>query len=152
MTDIRVRVDSEDADRRLRQLALGLSDLRSFWPKVVPLFIGWMREQFDSQGGFGSGGWAALAPSTVLLKSLAGLRPQILQATGAMKSAASRPTRSVTARSLTLTIDDPKIGFHQTGTTSMPARPVIFSELPGQAEGELKDAATDYVQDLLRRF
>ena len=152
MADIRVRVDSDDAERRIRQLALGLSDLRSFWPKVVPLAIGWFREQFESEGRFGSDGWAALAPSTVLYKSLAGLRPQILQATGAMKQAASSPSRQVTARSLTLTIDDPKIGWHQQGTSTMPARPVIFSDLPGQAERELREAATEYVEDLLRRF
>jgi len=152
VTDIRIRVDSDDADRQLKQLALFLSDLRSFWPKVVPLFIGWMRQQFDTQGGFGGQPWAPLAFSTTQRKAALGLRPQILQATGAMKDAASRPGRRATARSLTLTIEDPKVGFHQEGTDRMPARPLIFERLPIQAEFELKDAATEYVTDLLRRL
>jgi hypothetical protein len=152
VADIRIHVDDADADRRLRQIVTGLSDLRSFWPKVVPLFIGWMRLQFASEGRFGSGGWSPLAPSTVLFKSLTGLRPQILQATGAMLGAASRPSRIVTPRSLTLTIHDEKIGFHQTGTSRMPARPLIFERVPIIAERELEHAATEYVEDLLRRF
>lgn len=152
MADIRVRVDSEDAERQLKQLALHLSDLRNFWPLVVPLFVGWMRQQFSTEGGFGSGGWAPLAASTSERKAMLGLRPQILQATGAMKDAASRPRREANARSLTLTIEDPKLGYHQTGTGRMPARPLIFENLPGAAERELKDAAEDYVRDLLNRF
>jgi hypothetical protein len=152
MTDVRITVHAEDAERQIRFLALGLSDLRSFWPKVVPLFISWMREQFDSQGGFGGQGWAPLAFSTVQRKAALGLRPQILQATGAMKGAASRPSRSVTSRSLTLTIDSPYAGFHQEGTSKMPARPLIFEDLPGPAERDLEEAAEDYVQDLLRRL
>ncbi|HLE98976.1 MAG TPA: hypothetical protein VI540_03690 [Gaiellaceae bacterium] len=152
MTDIRIRVDSDDADRDLARLALFLTDLRSFWPKVVPLFVGWMRQQFETEGSFGSGGWAPLAFSTVDRKARLGLRPQILQATGAMKQAASRPSRRATAKSLTLQIDDPKLQHHQSGTASMPARPLIFERLPLQAEHELGEAAEDYVRDLLRRL
>lgn len=152
MTEIRVSVDSDDAERQLRQLALFLSDLRSFWPKVVPLATSWFRRQFDTEGGFGGQGWAPLAFSTVQRKAALGLRPQILQATGAMKQAASRPSRTATARSLTLTINDPKLGYHQEGTSRMPARPLIFDRLPAQAEAELEDAAREYVTDLLSRF
>ena len=152
MPEIRVRVDSEDAERRIRQLAVGLSDLRSFWPKVVPLAIGWFREQFDTEGRFGSGGWAPLAFSTVERKARLGLRPQILQATGELKGAASRPTRHATARSLTLTIESDYAGFHQTGGANLPARPLIFERLPVQAEAELRREAEGYVRDLLRRL
>jgi hypothetical protein len=152
VTNIRIRVDADDADRKLSQLALFLSDLRGFWPKVVPLFVGWMRNQFETEGAFGGEAWSPLAASTVRSKGLRGLRPEILQATGAMRSAASNPSRTVTPRSLTLTISDPKIGFHQTGTDRMPARPVIFENLPFAAERELQAAASDYVRDLLSRF
>ncbi|HLB03858.1 MAG TPA: hypothetical protein VJK66_02460 [Gaiellaceae bacterium] len=152
MTDIRIRLDSDAADRQLAQLALFLSDLRSFWPKVVPLFVLWMEQQFSSEGAFAGAPWAPLAFSTRQRKARLGLRPQILQATGAMKQAASRPTRQVTPRSLTLTIEDPKLGFHQAGTPQMPARPLIFDRLPAAAEAELREAAADYVADLLRRL
>lgn len=40
------------------------------------------RKQFDSQGGYGSGGWEPLAPSTVRTKARRGLDPRILRATG----------------------------------------------------------------------
>lgn len=152
MGDVRVTVDSADADRQLQRLVLFLSDLRSFWPKVVPLFVGWMGRQFDTEGSFAGARWAPLAPSTVDRKARLGLRPQILQATGALRGAASRPSRKATPRSLTLTITDPKLPFHQEGTSRMPARPLIFDRLPAEAERELEDAARDYVQDLIRRL
>jgi hypothetical protein len=153
MADVRITVvGDDDAERRIMRLALMLNDLRSFWPKVVPLFVGWMRRQFDSEGGFGGAPWSPLAFSTVARKAALGLRPNILQATGAMKDAASRPSRIATARSLTLMISDPKLGYHQDGTDRMPARPLIFERLPGGARNELEDAAADYVSDLLRRF
>lgn len=152
MTDLRIRVDRDDADRDLQKLALFLTDLRSFWPKLVPLFVGWMRRQFDTEGGFGGQRWAPLAFSTVQYKAGRGLRPNILQATGAMKQAASRPSRTATPRSLTLTISDPKLGFHQEGTSRMPARPLIFDRLPVVAQLEVEQAATEYVDDLLRRL
>lgn len=152
MTSIRITVDSEDAERQLRQLALFLSDLRSFWPRVVPLFSSWMRRQFDTEGGFGGQGWAPLAFSTVQRKQALGLRSNILQATGRLKQDASRPSRTATARSLTLTINSPYLSYHQAGTSRMPARPLIFYRLPAQAEAELEDAAREYVTDLLRRL
>ena len=152
MTDVRIRVDSADAERKLQQLALHLSDLRNFWPLVVPIATGWWKRQFDTEGGFGSGGWAPLAFSTVARKARLGLRPQILQATGALKGAASRPSRHATARSLTLTIESEYAGFHQTGGANLPARPLIFESLPIAAERELQDAAEGYVRDLLSRF
>jgi hypothetical protein len=71
---------------------------------------------------------------------------------GRMKQAASRPTRRATARSLTLTIEDEKAGFRQTGGENLPARPLIFERLPASAECELEDAADEYVRDLLGRF
>lgn len=152
MTDIRIKIDSADAERDLQRLALFLSDLRSLWPKVVPLFVGWMRQQFETEGAFGGAPWAPLAFSTTQRKAGLGLRPQILQATGAMKDAASRPSRRVTARSLTLTITDPKLQYHQSGTPNMPARPLVFETLPIGAQRELEGAATEYVEDLLRRL
>lgn len=149
---VSVHVDDEEALRMLRHLELGLSDLRSFWPMVVPLATGWWREQFETEGAFGGQPWAPLAFSTVARKQRLGLRPNILQATGKLKQAASRPSRSVTARSLTLTIPSDVLPHHQEGTSRMPARPLIFERLPFSAEAELEEAGEEYVRDLLRRF
>lgn len=149
---IRIIVDDEEARRELAQLGLHLSDLRNFWPLVVPLATDWWGEQFETEGRFGSGGWSPLAPSTVLSKQLRGLRPNILQATGKLRQDASRPRREQTSRSLTLTIDNEYLPFHQFGTENMPARPLIFERLPAQAERDLQDAAETYVRDILDRF
>jgi hypothetical protein len=150
---IRVTGD-EDADRRIRQLALGLQDLRSFWPLVVPVATSWWKRQFDTEGAFGGQAWQALSPATVERKAALGLRPNILQATGQLKMAASRPERTVTPRSLTLTIEDDKLSYHQTGTSRMPARPLVFGgeTLPPVAAAELQLVADRYVRDLLSRF
>jgi hypothetical protein len=62
----------------------------------------------------------------------------ILVATGDMKRAASAPRACVTPTSLTLTIDDPKLQYHQDGTDRMPARPLVFGDpLPPEARAEL---------------
>ncbi len=148
---VEVRGD-EDAERRLGQLAVLLRDLRSFWPKVVPLFVGWMREQFGSEGAWGGAPWAPLSPGYALWK--AGRYPGrgILYATGQLRRAASSPQRTATADSLTLRIVDAKAGWHQDGTTKMPARPIVPSSLPITARIQLDRAADNYVDDLVRRL
>jgi hypothetical protein len=148
-----IRLEREDADRMLRQVELLLNDLRPFWPLVVPLATGWWRMQFQTEGGFAGRPWAALSPGYAAWKMLHYPGLPILQLTGDMKRAASKPTRSVTTRSLTLTIEDDKIERHQTGTPRMPSRPLIFGDpLPPVARAELEAAADQYVGDFLRRF
>lgn len=159
MSDL-VRVSGDDeAERRIQALALHLSDLRNFWPLVVPVFTSWMRRQFDSEGEFGGQRWQALAPATVDRKRALGQRLSILQATGQLKQAASKPQRRATPRSLVLTIDDsgpahgPILQYHQKGTDRMPARPLVFgSPLPTEAQAELQAVADRYVHGLLSRL
>lgn len=157
MADIRVHVDASDADRKIRLLATALSDLRPFWPMVVPLVTGWWKRQFDTQGAFAGAAWRPLAPSTLLMKHARGLRPYILQETGQLKQAASRPIRTVSPTSLNLEIDDsgpehgPVLQFHQEGK-GVPKRPLVFGDpLPHAASAELERAADRYISDLLRR-
>lgn len=154
---IDIRVDKADADRQLQRIALGLSDLRSFWPRVNSLFIGWMKQQFDTEGAYAGRPWQPLAASTLARKARLGRRLNILQETGQARMAASRPERFATPRSLTLVIDDsgpahgPVLQFHQTGD-GVPARPLVFGDpLPFAAAQELEREAEDYVRDLLRR-
>jgi len=53
---------------------------------------------------------------------------------------------------LTLTIDDPKLEYLQTGTDRMPARPLVFdAPLPAGAQAELDAIAEHYITDLLAR-
>lgn len=94
-----------------------------------------------------------LKPEYALFKSTHGGRPGILQFTGQMKQAVSRPSRTATTRSLTLTIDSDVLPYHQEGTSRMSARPVVFSEpLPPEARRELDMAAEHYVSDFLHRL
>lgn len=149
MSTFHIEIDGDErAKRDLARLALFMNDLRPFWPLVVPLFIGWMGAQFATEGAFGGQPWAPLKASTLARK---GGGKSILIDTGAMRRAASFPSRSVSPRTLTLTIVDPKIEYHQEGTTKMVARPVIFSDLPPTAEAELKLAAEGYVRTLVAR-
>jgi hypothetical protein len=146
VTSFRIEVFGDDlAKRKVARLALALSDLRSFWPLVVPLFIGWMREQFATEGAFAGRPWSPLAASTLARK---GAGKSILVDTGAMRRAASSPRRFATPRTLTLTIEDPKIAWHQEGTTKMVARPVLFDDLPPSAAAELQAVASSYVRTL----
>ncbi len=148
---VEVRGD-EEAERRLGQLSVLLRDLRSFWPKVVPLFIGWMGQQFASEGAWGGAPWAALSPGYALAKGGRYPGRGILYATGQLRRAASSPQRQATAQTLTLSVVDFKAGWHQDGTTRMPARPIIPSSLPITARIQLDRAADDYVDDLISRL
>lgn len=118
-----------------------------------------MKAQFDSEGAFWSLGerWTPLSPAYAAQKAILwGDRP-ILQASGQAYRAALNPTRSVTPRSLTLTIDDsgsqhgPVLQYHDEGD-GVPKREVVGDTLPPLAVFELNRAADDYLRDLLGRF
>jgi hypothetical protein len=137
----------------VQRFELLMSDLRPFWPLVVPIATSWWKRQFDTQGAFAGRPWTPLTAQYSLIKQRLAPGRGLLVFTGAMRQAASRPQRTATARTLTLTIDDPKIEYHQEGTSKMPARPVVFgSPLPAVAALELDRAAERYVTDFLRRL
>lgn len=90
-------------------------------------------KQFDTEGGYGSGGWAPLAPSTIEQKARQGLNPKILQATDRLlKSLISKFSPDHVER---LSEDSLTFGsmvdygvYHATGTRRMPKRsPVAIS-------------------------
>lgn len=152
MTDFRITVDADDADRELRVIAAGLADLRSFWPMLVPVATAWWRRQFETEGAFAGQPWPRLSPGYAAWKAAVFPGKQILQATGQMKQAVSRPHRVQTPLSLTLSIEDEKLGFHQEGAGALPRREVVFGEpLPPLAGIELDRVAEEYVTDLVAR-
>jgi hypothetical protein len=151
--DFTIRVTGDEAfNRKLAQLQLFLNDLRTFWPLLVPVFIGWMGAQFSSEGGWGGQEWAPLSPAYAVWKSQHFPGKSILIREGALRRAASEPRREATPRTLTLWIDDPKVAYHQEGTDQMPARPLIPETLPPAAVREVEAAAHEYVSTLIGRL
>jgi phage gpG-like protein len=87
------------------------------------------RQQFDSEGGFGSGGWRPLAPSTVEYKLAHGYPPDILVRTGRLRDSLAKITgdtiEDVQPLQLRLGSRVPYGIYHQKGTGRYPARPPI---------------------------
>jgi hypothetical protein len=152
VTEWRVDVNDADARRRLERLGLMLTDLRSFWPMVTRLWIGWMGQMFESEGAFAGRPWAPLSPRYAAWKAARFPGKKILTRTGQLRRAATSPTRRATPTVLTLTIESEVAVYHQEGTPRMPARPPVFSRLPAAAQEELDRAADQYVRDLLGRL
>jgi hypothetical protein len=161
----------EESERALAILLAGITDLRPFWPLVVPVFIRWMAEQFDTEGEWGGHRWAPLSPAYLAWKMQRYPGKPILQATGDLRDAASRPHRRPFPELLELIIDDSgyKHGgkdprsvapFHQFGGGSgeiggtegrPPRREIVPDVLPVEAQADLRRLADEYVTDLARR-
>jgi hypothetical protein len=163
VTEYRLTLEGlSEHERSLLQLELLLRDLRSLWPRVVPLAISWLSRQFESEGAFFLGHqWAPLSPEYLRRKTLRFGSKPILSAEGDLRRAATSPKRTVTPTSLTLTIEpytksstgatvDP--AFFQEGTSRMPPRPLLSEELPHEAEAELEAVAERYVEEQVRRL
>ena len=153
MTSWKIRVTGdEDAERALRGFVATMLDLRPFWPLVVPMFIRWMREQFESEGAWGGSKWAPLTPAYAAYKATHFPGQSILIAHGKLRAAASSPERLATPSSLTLFILDPKAEFHQDGTPRMVKRQIIPDNLPAEADLDLHELADRYVAEAVARF
>lgn len=142
----------EEFQRKVAQLQLFLQDLRTFWPLLVPVFVGWMGAQFSTEGGWGGQTWAPLSPNYAAWKSVHFPGRSILIRDGDLRRAASEPRREVTPTTLSLWIDDPVATYHQDGTDRMPARPLIPDRLPAVALAEVDEAAHEYVSTLVRQL
>lgn len=150
---IRVNLVGDDvADAKLEKLQLFLQDLRTFWPLLVPVFIGWMGAQFSTEGGWGGQTWAPLSPQYALWKSSHYPGRTILIRDGDLRRAASEPRREATPSTLLLWIDDPVAGYHQDGNDKLPARPLMPERLPASAVRDIDEAAETYVSTLVRNL
>lgn len=152
MTSWKLEVEGlTEEERRAARLGAMLSDFRPWWPMLVPLFIGWMREQFETEGAFGGEPWAPLSPDYAAWKAEHYPGKGILIAEGDLRKAASNPTRIMLPMELILEIRDPKAGYHQEGTASMPKRPLIWATQPLPVTAELSHVADVIAHDMLRR-
>jgi len=116
--------------RGFSRFANEVKDLRDAFREIVKDFRDTIeKKQFESEGGYGSGGWKPLATSTLRQKASKGYPSTILVATGRMKRSLTGKTRDTIEEIKPLSIlMGTKAGYaryHQKGTRYMPARPVI---------------------------
>lgn len=101
-------------------------DLRPAFRRVVKTLQASAKRQFDSEGVYGSGGWAPLAPSTEREKARNGLDPRILHRTGRLKASLLGKNADSIARvnrqSLVFGTYTSYTVFHVRGTARMPRR------------------------------
>lgn len=110
-----------------------LRDLRPANHAIHDLLLEEFRRNFDSEGQYASGGWAALAPSTVEQKQRLGLDNGILKRSEAFYRSMTEkgdPNQRVVIGRRKFEMDTKLdyAGFHQTGTSRMPARPQNLNE------------------------
>lgn len=100
------------------------------YPLLVPVFEDAIDQQFEARGkGPAFGAWAALSPSYAAWKAHAAPGQPLLEFSGAMRAAltdSSAPNawRQWDNTSFSFgTVGLPYDGYHQSGTSKMPARP-----------------------------
>lgn len=154
-----IDVQGLDADERaIRQLAAQLLDLRTFWPKLVPLFIGWVSATFDSEGAFIGDPWAELSEPYGSWKQVHYPGKRLLSREGYLRRAATSPTRKVTPRVLELTISEYQVetgelvspSWFQEGTEDMPPRPLLAEEPTLAMQEQARQVGEQHAHELVR--
>lgn len=126
-------------------------DLSEFWPLLERSTREWLTAQFDTEGRWGGDPWAPLSGAYAARKARQHPGRGILVATGALRDASIRFTPVKTRDTFRAVIRSPIVQYHQSGTSRMPARPIIPRRLPATALAELERLAADYVSDVLYR-
>jgi len=119
----------QQLSRGLSRFADDVKDLREPFREIVKDFHEVEKKQFESEGGYGSGGWDALSSSTLKQKERAGFPSTIMVRTGELKDSltGSNPGAIEEVKPLYL-----KVGttvhyalYHQKGRGRPPRRPLI---------------------------
>ena len=154
--------DWEFQDQRIAALIATIMDLRPFWPRIVPLFVRWMGEQFETEGAWAAQPWARLSPMYEAWKQRHYPGRGILVVRGGrapgLRFAAQSPNTTFRPQEAIFRIQgwrsgdgdllDP--GWHQEGTDRMPARPIIPDVLPQAASDDVSQAAESYIEENVR--
>lgn len=77
-------------DRQLTRFAANLAVPEAAWMVIGTMLRAAAEHQFDTEGGYASGGWPKLSDSRVAEKQRLGLAPQILRATNALMESLTR--------------------------------------------------------------
>jgi len=138
-------VGDKAAAERIMLVGERALDVRPARPAIAPIFATEERRRFDMEGP----GWEQLQQDTRDRKEKMGLDSRILRATGALFHSLTNPDGGVEAsmlsspQELRFGTNVPYAGFHQTGTSRMPARPPI--ELSPAAAQEMTVAVQAYI-------
>lgn len=121
----------EQFSRELLRMGKHGGDMRPAFNSIKRDWIDWNQQQFDTEGGRASGGWAQLAPSTIASR---GSAHPILQLSGALLDELTDPGNiMVTDSFMHLSIADDVeeyARYHQSGTERMPQRrPIEFTDM-----------------------
>lgn len=124
--------------RELLRFGQRAVDARESLEDVATIMREATERQFESQGAYASGGWPALAASTVRRKANEGLDPRILHATGLLRESLTRKfgrghIERVTSNALHFGTRVPYAIYHQSSRprTKIPYRPPV-----GLTEGD----------------
>lgn len=143
-------VDTGDTERRLRGLATEFTDLRPLWPLVIRPIREAIKDHFRSEG---KGRWAPLSAAYRAYKDRVRPGRDLLVFDGGLKRvvlAGGKP--SYRARDAALTFASPIIGFHQEGTSKMPARPPIPDRLDETHRSEIRQVVDRWAGEVARKW
>jgi phage gpG-like protein len=113
-------------ERVLENMRMRVENAKPAFDAIGDLLAEAETKQFETEGDYGSGGWAALSPKYAAWKAKHYPGKPILEATGALRgSLTSRPfgVEEVSATRAVFGTDIEYAAYHQTGTEKMPARP-----------------------------
>jgi hypothetical protein len=162
-------------EKQLARMIALLTDLRPFWPRLVPLFRQWMKQRFETEGEFGGEAWAPLSDTYREWKLWNYGDLPILTLSGQLKRHATNPKRVATPLSLSFVIEDfmraqtkssatgqfqskvlMEIDWFQKGTNRMPARQIIPDRwhlaLPMELQAEVEAVAGHYIEEMQKKL
>ena len=118
--DIKISLDPGGVifHRRFTRFVSDLTDLSPAFEEMADAFGEWEQQVFATRGGSAGAPWKPRKAPT-------GGWPLLVR-TGALRASLTGPSvRQITPRRMVLGTNDPKAGFHQTGTRKMVARPLV---------------------------
>lgn len=131
---------------KMQQMARRVQYPRPAWERVADAFGRFMKRQFETGGASAGKAWAPLDPAYMRWKVDRGFAPDILVRTGRLKrSLTERPfgVETFTRDGVTLGTDVEYAKFHQFGTDTIPARPMLRTN--EDFEDEINDILARYV-------
>lgn len=119
--------------RRFEGFQANLDDLTPAFKEILKSFYAGEKKQFESEGGWGSGGWMPLSPSYAAqkdpaLKIMESSKDLMEALTGAVPANVQGNVEIIESNMLIMGTDIDYAIYHQTGTRKMPIRKPI--EIP----------------------